>query len=76
MHLVDLLIPPGCVGCHRRGALLCQRCRTTIRPAFDDRDRFVIPDAGVVTGDTLRCAVAACAYDGPMRSALAARCGL
>jgi ComF family protein len=35
-------------------------------------DRFFAPDAGVVLGDALWLAVAAFAYDGPMRRALAA----
>lgn len=29
--LLDLLFPPRCVGCQRRGALLCLRCRATCR---------------------------------------------
>ena len=36
------------------------------------RDRFVAPDAGIVVGDALLLAVAAFAYEGPMRRALAA----
>jgi ComF family protein len=31
-----------------------------------------VPDAGVIVGDSLCCALAACAYEGPMRGALAA----
>ena len=38
------------------------------RPA----DRFLAPDAGVVVGDSLALALAAFAYDGPLRRALAA----
>ena len=72
MPLMDLLVPPACAGCRERGSLLCARCREDIRPALDARDRFVSPDSGVVIGDSLRLAVAACAYDGPIRSALAA----
>jgi ComF family protein len=35
-------------------------------------DRFVVADAGVIAGERLRLAMAAYAYEGPMRRALAA----
>ena len=72
MRVLDLLLPPACAGCGRSGALLCGRCVDALRPSFDPRDRFVAPDAGVVVGDSLGVAVAAFAFDGPMRRALAA----
>jgi ComF family protein len=70
MRLLDLLLPPACAGCGRSGALLCDACLTRLRPPFDVRDRFIAPDAGVVVGDGLLLAVAAFAYEGPMRRAL------
>lgn len=72
MALLDLLLPPACAGCGRLGALLCSSCTDAFRPPFRPDDRFVVPDAGVVIGDALLLAVAAFAYAGPMRRALAA----
>ena len=70
MRLLDLLLPPACAGCGRSGALLCPACLSGLRPPFEVRDRFVAPDAGIVVGDALLLAVAAFAYEGPMRRAL------
>ena len=70
MRLLDLLLPPACAGCGRSGALLCPGCLSRLRPPFDVRDRFVAPDAGIVVGDALLLAVAAFAYEGPVRRAL------
>ena len=70
MRLLDLLLPPACAGCGRSGALFCSDCLSRLRPPFDVRDRFVAPDAGIVVGDALLLAVAAFAYEGPMRRAL------
>lgn len=72
MSLLDLVLPPACAGCGRTGALLCASCRASLRPPFDPADRFLAPDAGIVIGETLELAVAAYAYEGPMRRALAA----
>ncbi|HEX2766841.1 MAG TPA: ComF family protein [Candidatus Limnocylindria bacterium] len=72
MSWLDIVIPPGCVSCKQRGALLCSTCRSRVRVASDSRDRFAIPDAGIVIGDAFEFAAAACAYEGPLRSALAA----
>ncbi len=72
MRLVDLLLPPACAGCGRSGALLCTRCTAALRPAADADDRFLAADPSVVVGETLALAVAAFAYEGPMRRALAA----
>lgn len=70
MRLLDLLLPPACAGCGHAGALLCAPCRRSLRPAFDEQDRFVAPDAGVIVGDAFSLAVAAFAHEGPMRRAL------
>jgi ComF family protein len=70
--LLDLLMPPACAGCGRSGSLLCDRCVGAFAPPFRTEDRFVAPDAGVVLGDALVLALAAFAYAGPMRRALAA----
>ena len=72
MALLDLLIPPACAGCGRTGALLCNACLGRLEPPWRAEDRFVAPDAGVVIGDALTLALAAFAYQGPMRRALAA----
>lgn len=73
MRLLDLLLPPACSGCGRSaGTLLCGECRATLRVPMDPRDRFVTADAGAIVGERLRLAMAAYAYEGPMRRALAA----
>ena len=72
MAMIDLLLPPACAGCGRVGELLCPRCRRAFRPPFDSAHRFVVADAGIVLGDALSLAVAAFAYEGPLRRALAA----
>ena len=72
MALLDLLMPPACAGCGRSGSLLCDRCVGAFAPPFRPDDRFIAPDAGVVIGDALSLAMAAFAYTGPMRRALAA----
>ena len=70
--LLDLILPPACAGCGRAGALLCGTCLAAFPPASRPEDRFVAPDPAVVVGDALALAVAAFAYDGPLRRALAA----
>jgi len=72
MRLLDLLLPPACAGCGLPGGLLCDACRGRLRPPADPRDRFVAADVGAVRGDALAIALAAFAYQGPMRRALAA----
>ena len=72
MALLDLLMPPACAGCGRSGSLLCDRCVGAFAPPFRVEDRFVAPDAGVALGDALVLALAAFAYAGQMRRALAA----
>jgi ComF family protein len=71
MRLLDLLLPPACAGCGRSGELFCHACRVHLRSPSREEDRFVVPDAGVVLGDHLMLALAAFAYEGPMRRALA-----
>jgi ComF family protein len=70
MALVDLLLPPACGGCGRYGFDLCDVCRATLRRPSRDDDRFLVADPGIVVGDALQLAVAAFAYEGPIRRAL------
>ncbi len=70
--LLDLLMPPACAACGRSGALLCPRCLARFDAPSRPADRFLAPDAGLVVGDALSLALAAFAYAGPMRRALAA----
>ena len=72
MSLLELLMPPACAGCGRTSALLCGACRDGFRRPSRPEDRFVAADAGIVIGDALALAVAAFAYEGPMRRGLAA----
>jgi ComF family protein len=72
MGLLDLLLPPACAGCGRPGSLLCGTCRSRFRPPSPVDDRFLAPDAAVIVGDALIAGLAAFAYEGPMRRALAA----
>ncbi len=72
MALLDLLMPPACAACGRSGALLCPRCLRGFEAPSRPADRFLTPDPGLVVGDALSLAVAAFAYAGPMRRALAA----
>ena len=69
--LLDLLMPPACAGCGRAGALLCDACLDGFTQPSRADDRFVAPDAAVVIGEALTLALAAFAYAGPMRRALA-----
>ena len=70
--LLDLLLPPPCAGCGRVGALLCAGCVARLEAPSRAADRFVAPDAGIVIGEALILGLAAFAYAGPMRRALAA----
>ncbi len=65
-------MPPACAACGRSGALLCPRCMDGLQRPSLPADRFLAPDAAVVIGESLSLALAAFAYDGPMRRALAA----
>jgi ComF family protein len=71
MDLLGVLLPAACAGCGRYGALLCRKCLLSLRAPGRPADRFLGPDAGVVVGDALEVAVAAFAYEGPLRRALA-----
>jgi len=70
--LLDLLMPPACAACGRSGALLCPGCLGGFRVPSRAADRFLASDAGIAVGDALSLAVAAFAYEGPIRRALAA----
>ena len=70
MALLDLLLPPSCAGCGRYGASLCGACRTSLRPASQEADRFTAADPGIVLGDALQLGFAAFAYEGALRRAL------
>lgn len=71
MSLLDLLLPPACVGCGSRGALLCAGCTADLRPPSRAADRFVAADAGVVFGAHLVLGIGALGYEGALRRALA-----
>lgn len=71
MSLLDVLLPPACLGCRTRGSLLCERCTAGMRRPSRATDCFVAPDAGVVVGVQLAVGIGAFAYDGPVRRALA-----
>src|SRR5919106_831772 len=71
MMLADLLLPPACAGCGRYGAVLCSACTRNLRAASHGADRFLAADSATVVGDALEVAVAAFAYGGPLRRALA-----
>jgi ComF family protein len=71
MALLDLVLPPACAGCGRYGSVLCVTCLRGLRQPRAAADRFLAPDAGIVIGDALELALAAFAYEGPLRRALA-----
>jgi ComF family protein len=71
MGLFELLLPPACAGCGRYGAALCTACSRALRPPARPADRFLAVDPGVVVGNGLEVAVAAFAYGGALRHALA-----
>jgi ComF family protein len=70
--LLDLLMPPACAACGRVGALLCPTCLDGLQRPSRPADRFLAPDTAVVVGESLSLALAAFAFDGPTRRALAA----
>jgi ComF family protein len=72
MGILDVVLPPACAGCGRAGSLLCARCLASLRAPSQPEDRFVAADAGVVIGAQLAVALAAFAYEGTLRRALAA----
>ena len=72
MALLDLILPPACASCGRSGAILCSGCLNRFAVASRPAERFVVPDAGVVVGESLCLALAAFAHEGPIRRAIAA----
>jgi ComF family protein len=68
--VIDALLPPACAACGRVGAILCPLCRAAFRAPSDRADRFIGADAGVVLGEAVTVALAALAYEGPVRRAL------
>ena len=66
-----MVLPAACAGCGRYGAALCRSCVGALRAPAAATDRFLAPDPGVVVGDALELAVAAFAYEGTLRRALA-----
>ncbi len=71
VSVLEVLLPPACVGCRSRGSLLCAACVAQFRSPSHSEDRFVAPDAGVVIGSHLAVGIGAFAYVGPVRRALA-----
>jgi ComF family protein len=72
MSLLSVLLPSACAGCGRYGDLLCGPCTRSLRPPGRPEDRFLAADPGVVIGEALAVGIAAFAYEGPLRRALAA----
>jgi len=69
--ILDLMLPPACAACGSAGALLCSACLRGARPASDPAYRFVAPDPAIAIGQDLSLALAAFAFEGPIRRALA-----
>lgn len=77
---VDLLLPPRCVGCGRRGAEVCQECIAALRPLGPG----VCPRCGMPSADgrtcrrcvgretPLRAVLAHYAFEGTIRAAILA----
>jgi competence protein ComFC len=59
-RLLDLLYPPRCGGCDRRGTLFCDACLLAIAVPLYDRE-------GV---EGMRLLISAGAFDGPLRTAI------
>jgi ComF family protein len=59
-RLLDLLYPPRCGGCDRRGTLFCDACLPAIAVPLYDRE-------GV---EGVRLLISAGAFDGPLRTAI------
>lgn len=58
-RLLDLLFPDRCLACGKTGALLCARCRATLRPYPPEPPPEGLDDVAV-----------ACLYDGALRKAI------
>lgn len=68
--LLDLIVPPACAACGRFGSVLCEGCQGAFASASDETRRFLAPEASVVVGSDLTLALAAFAFEGPVRKAL------
>ena len=71
MDPLGALLPAACAGCGRYGELLCAACLRSLRPPASPEDRFLAADPGVVVGEAFEVGLAAFAYEGPLRRALA-----
>ena len=71
MRWLELLIPPACAGCGAAGWLLCPACLRTAPTASDPAFRFVAAEPAIAIGQDLSLALAALAFEGPVRRALA-----
>jgi ComF family protein len=69
--ILDLMLPPACAACGSAGSLLCSACLRAARPASDPACRFFAPDPAIAIGQDLSLALAAFAFKGPIRRALA-----
>ena len=69
--ILDLLLPPACAGCGSAGAILCAACVRDARPASIPASRFVSADPAIAIGQDLSLGMAAFAFEGPIRRALA-----
>jgi ComF family protein len=71
MGWLDLIIPPACAGCGAAGWLLCPACLRAAPAASGPAFRFIAADPAVAIGQDLSLALAALAFEGPIRRALA-----
>ena len=71
VFLLELLLPGACGGCGRAGSIWCAECHAGLRPASRSDERFLRANPGVAVGERLDVAVAALAYEGRLRHALA-----
>jgi ComF family protein len=71
MDLLGALLPAACCGCGGYGAILCGQCLRSLRPPGQASNRFLAPDPGIVVGEALEVGLAAFAYEGSLRRALA-----
>jgi ComF family protein len=69
--ILDLMLPPACAACGSVGSLLCSGCLGDARWASDPASRFLAADPAIAIGGDLSFALAAFAFEGPIRRALA-----
>jgi ComF family protein len=72
MDLIDLVLPPTCVGCGEASKLLCGTCRSRMLSPGDPAARFVLADPGVIVGDDVTLVMAAFRHEGVVMRALRA----